>query len=178
LFDGAEKQVKFLQSSPARERHNCVREEEDNMASAKAVPAGYQRVNAYLILKNCAAAIDYYKKVFGAKERLRMARPDGRVGHAEIEIGDCCVMMADEHPEIGAYAPEHYGGSPVRMHIYTEDCDAMYRQAIASGGTSVREPADQFYGDRIAAVLDPFGYSWFMATHIKDVPKEELEKVR
>ncbi len=146
------------------------------MPNVKPIPDGYQHVQAYLIIKNCAAAIEFYKKVFGAKERLRMARPDGRIGHAEIEIGDCCVMMADEHPEIGAFGPEHYGGSPIRMHLYVENCDAVYKNALAAGAKSEREPKDQFYGDRVAAVIDPFGYSWFMATHIKDVSKEELEK--
>ncbi|HTZ76158.1 MAG TPA: VOC family protein [Candidatus Aquilonibacter sp.] len=148
------------------------------MPNVKAIPDGYQHLQAYLIIKNCAEAIEFYKKIFSAKERLRMPRPDGRIGHAELEFGDSCLMMADEHPEIGAYAPQHYGGCPVRMHLYVEDCDAVYKRAIAAGAKSEREPKDQFYGDRIAAVIDPFGYAWYMATHIKDVSKGELEKVR
>jgi PhnB protein len=146
------------------------------MPKVKPIPDGYQTVQPYLILKNCAAAIDFYKKVFAAKERLRMPRTDGRIGHAEIEIGDCCIMMADEHPEIGAYSPEHYGGSPVKMHVYIEDCDAVYKKAIEAGAKSEREPKDQFYGDRIAGIVDPFGYTWYISTHTKDVSKEELEK--
>jgi PhnB protein len=146
------------------------------MPSVKAIPDGYQGVQAYLILKNCAAAIEFYKKVFGSTERLRMPRPDGRVGHAELMFGDCCVMMADEHPEIGAYSPEHYGGSPARMHLYVEDCDAVYKNALAAGAKSEREPKDQFYGDRTAGVMDPFGYQWYVSTHIRDVSKEELEQ--
>ena len=124
----------------------------------------YNSLQAYLIIKNCAAAIDFYKKAFGAAERMRMSRPDGRIGHAEIQIGDTTVMMADEHPEIGAFSPEHYGGSPVSLHFWADDCDLTYRKAIEAGAKSVREPGDQHYGDRNAGVLDPFGYKWWIAT--------------
>ena len=144
--------------------------------SVKPIPDGYHSVQPYLMINGAAKAIEFYKKAFGATERLRMKQPDGRVGHAEIQIGDSCIMMADENPKIEAFAPAHYGGSPVSLLIYTEDCDQMYHQAIAAGANSVREPTDQFYGDRMAGVQDPFGYSWFIATHIKDVSKEELEK--
>lgn len=146
------------------------------MPQVKSIPDGYHTVQAYLILKNCAAAIDFYKKVFGVTERMRMTRPDGRIGHAEIQVGDSCIMMADEHPDMDAFSPEHYGGSPVSILIYVENCDATYRQAMAAGGKSVREPRDEAYGDRMSGILDPFGYKWWMATHIKDVSKEELEK--
>lgn len=145
------------------------------MPSVKPIPDGYHSVQPYLIIKNAAAAIDFYKKAFGAKERMRMAK-DGRVHHAEIEIGDSCVMLADEHPEIGAHSPEHYGGSPVSLMVYVTDCDAVYKQALAAGAKSDREPTDQFYGDRMAGVIDPFGYKWYFGTHIKDVSKEELEQ--
>jgi PhnB protein len=148
------------------------------MPNIKPIPDGYQELQPYLILKNCANAIEFYKKIFGAKERLRMPHPDGRIGHAELTFGDCCLMMADEHPEIGAYAPQHYGGSPVKLHLYVPDCDAVYKDALAAGAKTEREPKDQFYGDRVAGVLDPFGYIWYVSTHIKDVPKEELEKAR
>jgi PhnB protein len=103
-------------------------------------------------------------------------KKDGKVHHAEIELGDSCVMLSDEHPDIQAYAPPHYGGSPITLQLYTEDCDAMYKRALAAGAESVREPADQFYGDRTAGVKDPFGYTWWLSTHIKDVSKEELER--
>ena len=145
------------------------------MPIVKPIPDGYHSVQPYLIIKNAAAAIDFYKRAFGAKERLRMEK-DGRVGHAEIEIGDSCVMLADEHPEIGAHSPEHYGGSPVSLMVYVTDCDAVYKQALAAGAKSDREPADQFYGDRMAGVLDPFGYKWYLGTHIKDVSPEEMEQ--
>ena len=145
------------------------------MPSVKPIPDGYHSVQPYLIIKNAAAAIDFYKKAFGAKERLRMAK-DGRIQHAEIEIGDSCVMLADEHPEIGAHSPAHYGGSPVSLMVYVADCDAVYKQALAAGAKSEREPTDQFYGDRMAGIVDPFGYKWHLGTHIKDVSKEELER--
>jgi PhnB protein len=145
------------------------------MANVKPIPDGYHSVQPYLILSDAAGAIDFYKKAFGAKERLRMEK-DGRIGHAEIEIGDSCIMLADEHPQIGAYSPAHYGGSSVGLMLYVTDCDALYAQALKAGAKSEREPADQFYGDRMAGVIDPFGFKWWLGTHIKDVSKEELEQ--
>ena len=144
--------------------------------AVKPIPDGYHSIQPYLMIDGAAKAIEFYKKAFGATERLCMKQPDGRVGHAEIEIGDSCIMMADENAQMQAFAPGHFGGSPVTLLLYTEDCDAMYNRAIAAGAKSVREPADQFYGDRMAGVEDPFGYKWYIATHIKDVSKEELEK--
>jgi PhnB protein len=147
------------------------------MPNIKPIPDGYHSIQPYLILKNAAAAIDFYISVFGAKERLRMPdKATGRITHAEIEIGDSCIMMADEHPEIGAYSPEHYGGSPVSLMVYVTDCDAVYAKALAAGAKSEREPADQFYGDRMAGVVDPFGFRWYIGTHIKDVSPEELKQ--
>lgn len=139
-------------------------------------PSGYNSVQPYLIIKNCADALEFYKKAFGVTERMRMTRPDGRIGHAEIQVGDSVIMMADEHPDMDAFSPQHYGGSPVSLHIYVEDCDAAYRRAMTAGSTSVREPADQSYGDRNAGVLDPFGYKWWLSTHVRDVSMEELQK--
>ena len=140
------------------------------------VPEGYHSVQPYLMVKGAEQAIAFYTKAFGAKQRLCMKQPDGRVGHAEIEIGDSCVMLADENPAIQAFGPQHYGGSPVSLMIYVEDCDATYRQALAAGAKSEREPADQPYGDRMAGVVDPFGYRWYLGTQIKVMSKEELEK--
>jgi PhnB protein len=138
------------------------------MSQAKAVPDGYHSVQPYVMLKNCDEAIAFYTKAFGAKERFRMPNDKGGVGHAEIQIGDSVVMMADESPQMDAYSVEHFGGSPISLLIYTEDCDAMYAQALSSGAMSLREPADQPYGDRMSGVKDPFGYKWWIATHIKD----------
>ena len=143
--------------------------------TVKPIPDGYHSIQAYLMIDSVVAAIEFYKKAFGAAERQCMKQKDGRVAHAEIQIGDSVIMMADEAPEQDAYAPKHFGGSPVTLLIYTPDCDAMYRQALASGAKSVREPADQPYGDRMCGVADPFGYKWWIATHIKDMSKQEME---
>lgn len=145
------------------------------MPNVKPIPDGYHSVQPYLIVNNAAAAIDFYAKAFGAKERMHMQK-DGRIGHAEIEIGDSCIMLADEHPEVGAYSATHYGGSPVSLMVYVHNCDAVYKQAINSGAKSEREPADQFYGDRMAGVIDPFGIKWWLGTRVKDVSKEEMER--
>ena len=148
------------------------------MPDVKAIPEGYHSVQPYLIFTHASAAIDFYKLAFGATERFRMPTPQGRIGHAEIQIGDSVVMLADEHPEMDAYSPSHFGGSPVSLLIYTENCDAMYAQALAAGAESVREPADQPYGDRMSGVLDPFGYKWYIATHIKDMTVAELASLK
>ena len=141
--------------------------EEESMATNKIVPDGYHSVQPYLMFKSSPAAIAFYKTVFDAEEKLCMKNDDGRVGHAEIRIGDSVIMMADEHPQIEAFAAEHYGGSPVSMMLYVENCDATYRRALDAGAKSLREPADQFYGDRMAGVLDPFGYKWWIGTPLK-----------
>ncbi len=144
------------------------------MPNVKPIPDGYHSVQPYLMLKNCADAITFYTKAFGAKEKFRMPNAQGRIGHAEVEIGDSTIMMADEAPEMDALSVEHFGGSPISLLIYTENCDAMYSQALAAGGKSLREPADQPYGDRMSGVRDPFGYKWWIATHIKDVSFENM----
>lgn len=146
------------------------------MANVKPIPDGYHSVQPYLMFQRCADAIAFYGNAFGAKEKLRMPDQQGRITHAEIEIGDSCVMMADEAPQMDAFSAEHYGGSPVSLLIYTEDCDAMYKRAVGTGAKSLREPADQPYGDRMAGVKDPFGYKWWIATHIKDVSIQDLQK--
>jgi len=141
---------------------------------AKPIPAGYHTVQPYLYFKNTAEAIAFYSKVFGATERMRMPDKDGRIMHAEINIGDSCIMMADENPAVGAYSTEHFGGAPMSLMIYVDDCDAVYKGALEAGAKSLREPADQFYGDRMAGVSDPFGFHWWIGTHIKDVSMEEM----
>jgi PhnB protein len=145
------------------------------LSQVKPIPEGHHSVEPYLMLKDCAAAITFYVKAFGAKEKLRMPGPDGRIGHAEIQIGDSVLMMADENPQMDAFSVEHFGGSPVSLLIYTEDCDRMYAQAVGAGAKGLREPADQPYGDRMAGVADPFGYKWWIATHIKDLNFDEMK---
>jgi PhnB protein len=147
------------------------------MSSVSAIPEGYHSIQPYLIFQSAPAAMEFYAKVLGSTERLCMKGPDGRVNHAELSIGDSVVMMADEHPEIGAFATPHYGGSPIGLMVYVDDCDATYAAALAAGAESEREPADQPYGDRMCGIKDPFGYRWYIATHRFDVSKEDLERM-
>lgn len=142
----------------------------------KPIPDGHPAVSPYLIVNGAASALAFYGKAFGATERFRHSGPDGRIGHAEITIGDSVIMLADEHPEVGARGPGAYGGSPVMLHVYVEDVDAIARQAIAAGAKVVRPVQDQFYGDRSGSFEDPFGHVWHVATHIEDVSAEELSE--
>ena len=140
------------------------------------IPEGYSTVTPYLIVKDAARAIEFYRQAFGATEVFRMARPDGRVHHAEIQLGNSRVMLADEHPEINARSPQTIGGSPVSFLVYVEDVDAMVERAVAAGAKLTRPVSDQFYGDRTGGVEDPFGYAWYIATHVEDVAPEELQQ--
>ena len=145
-------------------------------ARVKAVPDGYHSITPYLSIKGAAAAIDFYKKAFGAVEMMRMAQPDGRVGHAELQLGTSRVMLADEFPEMNFRAPHSVGGTPVHLHMYVEDVDATVGQAVAAGATLVRAVQDQFYGDRLGTVADPYGHVWHVATHTEDLSMEELRR--
>ena len=142
----------------------------------KPIPEGYHTATPYLIVRDAARAIEFYKKAFGAKELMRMADPSGKIGHAEIKIGDSPIMLADEVPEMGHRSPESLGGSPVSILLYVEDVDAVFNQAVAAGAKVQRPVADQFYGDRTGGVTDPFGHVWYVATHIEDVSPEEMRK--
>ena len=144
--------------------------------AAKAIPEGYHSVTPYLILSGASDAIAYYKKALGAEEVLRMEDPGGKVHHAEIKIGDSRIMLADEHPELQALSPKTVGGSPVSIHLYVEDVDAAVSRAVAAGAKLIRPVADQFYGDRVGGVEDPFGYRWFIATHKEDLSIEESRR--
>jgi len=146
------------------------------MAKVKPTPDGYHNVTPYLIVDGAAQAIDFYKKVFGATEKMRMPSPGGKVGHAELILGDSVIMLADEHPEVGARAPHAYGGSAVSLMLYVPDVDATVATAIAGGGKVVRQVENQFYGDRMGTIEDPFGHRWHVATHVEDVPPEEMAK--
>ena len=143
--------------------------------AAKPIPEGYQRVMPYLIVKGAAKALDFYKRAFGAKERMRLPMGD-RIGHAEIEIGGCVVMLADEFPEMGVKSPETIGGTPVGLCVYVENVDSVFKQAIAAGGKEEKPVKDQFYGDRSGTLIDPFGHKWTIATHIEDVSSEEMQR--
>ena len=143
---------------------------------ANPIPEDYPRVTPYLIVDGASEAIDFYKSVLGAEERMRMGGPDGRVGHAELEIGSSVVMLADEQPERDALAPGTVGGTSVSLHVYVEDSDAVFERAIDAGAKSLRPVEDQFYGDRLGSFEDPFGHRWHVATHVEDVPEEEMSK--
>ncbi|MBV9551200.1 MAG: VOC family protein [Alphaproteobacteria bacterium] len=146
------------------------------MPAAKPIPDGYRSLTPYLIVADGAAAVAFYEKVFGARERLKLVRPDGRLGHTELEIGDSVVMLADEHPEHQALGPARFGGSPVTLHLYVERVDEVVERAVANGAKLTRPAADQFYGDRSGSVTDPFGHVWHIATHIEDVPPDEINR--
>lgn len=142
----------------------------------KFLPHGYHTATPYLIVRGAAQAIDFYQRVFGAVERMRMPGPGGKVMHAEIQIGDSTIMLADEFPEMNALSPQAIGGSPILLLLYVEDVDAVVSQATAAGATVERPVQNQFYGDRAGTLTDPFGHRWTIATHIEDVPPEELER--
>ncbi|HWA42769.1 MAG TPA: VOC family protein [Hypericibacter adhaerens] len=142
----------------------------------KPVPEGHHSVTPYLMVAGAAQAIAFYEKAFGAKEALRLPMPDGRIGHAEITVGDSRIMLADEYPEMNAKAPPAYGGSPVHLHLYVPDVDAVAKSALAAGAKEVRPVQNQFYGDRSGSFQDPFGHVWHIATHVEDVPLEEIAK--
>jgi PhnB protein len=142
----------------------------------KPIPEGYRSITAYLIVQGASKAIDYYTKAFGAKERFRMAMPGGRVGHAELEIGESVLMLADEHPEMGYFGPESEKRPPVSLLLYVEDCDDVFDRAVSGGATVIRPLENQFYGDRNGVLKDPFGHIWSIASHVEDVSPEEMEK--
>jgi len=144
--------------------------------NVKPIPDDYPRLCPYLHIDGASAAIDFYKEVFGATERLRMEGPDGRVGHAELQLGDSVVMLADEHPEIGVKGPRSFGGSPVVLSLYVEDVDETVANAAKLGATVTRPLEDRFYGDRTAQIEDPFGHRWSIQTHIEDVSPEEMQR--
>jgi PhnB protein len=140
------------------------------------VPEGYSTVTPYLAVEDAAAAIDYYKKAFGAKERVRMDAPDGKIGHAELEIGDSIVMLSDPFPQASTKPPKELGGTSASVFLYVEDVDSVVQDAIDAGATITMPVENQFWGDRFGSVTDPFGHLWSIATHVEDVPPEEMEE--
>jgi len=146
------------------------------MASVKPIPDGYPRVTPYLHVDGASKAIEFYRTVFGAKERMRLAAPGGRIGHAELEIGNSMIMLADEHPEMNIRGPKSVGGTPVTVLVYVEDVDRAFERALKAGAKELRPVQNQFYGDRSGQFEDPFGHQWNVATHVEDVPPDEMAK--
>jgi len=146
-------------------------------AKVNPIPPGVSAVTPYLIVSNAVEMIEFYKKVLGATELMRFKQPDGRIGHAELKISGATIMLSDEFPDMGFLSPASLGGkrSPVSTHLYVENVDQIYKKALAAGATSLREPADQFYGDRNAQIRDPSGHSWDLAMRIEEVSAEEME---
>jgi PhnB protein len=144
--------------------------------AVKPIPDGYHSVTPYLIVSDAAAAIDFYKRAFGAKELMRYAMPGGKVAHAEVQIGDSIVMLADEFPEMGVRSPKSIGGTPVSMAVYVEDVDTRFQQALSAGAKVQRPLKDQFYGDRSGTLEDPFGHVWTISTHKEDLTPEEMQR--
>jgi PhnB protein len=144
--------------------------------AVKPVPEGYHTVTPYLIVKDAAKAIDFYAKGLGAKLQMKMDGPGGKVMHAEVQIGDSIVMLADEFPEMGAKSPQTIGGTPVGICLYVPNVDALFKQAITAGAKEERPVTDQFYGDRSGTLIDPFGHKWTIATHKEDLTPEEIGK--
>ena len=146
------------------------------MAKVKPIPDNYPRVTVYLAIDGASDAIEFYKKIFGAQERFRMPTPDGRLGHAEIQIGDSVIMMADAFPEMGVVDPKKLGGTPVSLVVYVEDVDATFSNAIKAGAKETQAVEDKFYGDRAGQFEDPWGHRWDVMSHIEDVSPGEMQK--
>jgi PhnB protein len=169
----------FAPASEGAHEQSYVREGlewESMTSSVKAIPEGYHSVTPYLIVSGAADAIEFYRSAFGAREVMRLAQPGGKVGHAEIEIGDSRIMLADEYPDMDARSPTAFGGTPVSLHLYVDDVDAIAQQAIAAGARERRPVKDQFYGDRTGSLEDPFGHVWHIASHKEDLSPDEIKR--
>ncbi|MGH9136916.1 MAG: VOC family protein [Acidimicrobiales bacterium] len=144
--------------------------------AVRPIPEGYPRVTPYLAIDGAAAAIDFYTAVLDAKERMRMPGPDGKIGHAELELGESIIMLSDEFPEMGNRAPKSVGGSPVSIMVYVDDVDATFAKALEAGATQTQPIENKFYGDRSGAFEDPWGHLWHVSTHVEDVSPEEMDR--
>ena len=146
------------------------------MANVSPIPEGYPQITPYLAVAGAADAIDFYAKVFGARERMRMPGPGDTIGHAELEVGDSLIMLADEFPDMGHRGPKTVGGTPVTINVYVEDVDDVFERAVSQGAKPLRPVENQFYGDRSGSFTDPWGHIWYIASHVEDVPPDEMEK--
>ena len=146
------------------------------MKAKQAIPTGYHTVTPSLFVRNGAEAIEFYKKAFGAEERMRMAGPDGKIGHAELKIGDSMIFLSDENPAFGTKSPESLGGITGALYLYVEDVDQAFQRAIDAGGQVKMPVADMFWGDRVGNFVDPYGHSWTLSTHTQDLTAQEMEE--
>ena len=146
------------------------------MAKVKPIPDGYPQITPYLIVDGAGAAIEFYGKVLGTTERMRMPGPDGKVGHAELQLGDSVIMLADEFPDMGAQSPKSIGGTPVTLSVYVENVDDVFARAIEAGATELQGLENKFYGDRSGQFEDPFGHRWNVSSHVEDVPPDEMAR--
>ena len=163
-------------SKPARKKKASVKRAAPRKKAVKPIPSGYHSVTAYLCIDGATAAIDFYKRAFGAKERLRMDAPGGKIGHAEIVIGDSAIMIADEFPEMNFRGPKSGAGASINMHLYVRDVDATFARAIREGARVLRAVEDKFYGDRSGSIEDPFGHVWHLATHTEDLTPAQMKR--
>ncbi len=175
----AKKKPSLLKKKPVTKlKKKVVKKVTTRRKSTKvsAIPKGYHSLTPYLIVSDAAKAIEFYKKVFGAKESMRMENANGKIGHAELKIGDSKFMLADMCPEMGARSPKEIGGSPVGIYLYIKDVDAVVERAVAAGAKVERATVDTFYGDRCGCLEDPYGHKWYVATHIEDVSPAQIRK--
>jgi PhnB protein len=145
-------------------------------SSVHPIPKGYHSITPYLVVNDAARAIDFYKRAFGAQEKMRMDSPGGKIAHAELKIGDSIIMLSDEMPGTGARSPRSLGGSAASVFLYVENVDTVFKQAVSAGAKADAEPSDMFWGDRYGKITDPFGHQWSLATHKEDVAPEEMAK--
>lgn len=176
------KKTSKTKKRPSKTKKNIKRKPKKKAAVKKkkqkvaATPQGYHSITPYLIVKNAGKAIEFYKKCFGAIEVLRMEQPDGKIGHAELKIGDAKIMLADEYPEMDARSPQAYGGTPVGIHLYIKNVDTIIERAVASGAKVTRPVETMFYGDRSGTLEDPYGHKWYVSTHVENVTANQIKK--
>ena len=165
-----------MKRKPASTKRSAARKAAPKKKVVKPIPDGYHAVTPYLSLRDASRAVDFYAKAFGARLTLRMDAPGGKIGHAEMKIGDSIVMLADEAPEMEFMSPQARGGTSVLLHLYVKDVDKTVASAAAAGARIVRPVADQFYGDRAGGIEDPFGHRWYIATHKEELTKAQIKR--
>lgn len=173
----AKKKVKALKKKPILKKKAAAKKVvKAKKKKVAPIPKGYHAITPYLIVNKGKKALEFYKKAFGAKATICMEHSDGTIGHAELKIGDSIIMLGDECADMKAYSPEHFKGSPVSIHFYVKDVDAVVKKAVGAGATLIKPVADQFYGDRSGGLQDPFGHYWYVSTHVEDLTMAQIKK--